>query len=107
MLIAQADLDRPPAERGLDEYPPEWQADFARLAAVVADLAARYGGRILIRLYDPRSLRGLFKAIRYGVHRYPAFVVAGHDKVVGWDGDALERVLLTAGATPGEQGDGA
>jgi len=106
MLIAQAELDWPPVERGL-EYPPEWQADFARLAVVVADLAARYGERILIRLYDPRSLQGLFKAIRHGVRRYPAFVVAGYDKIVGWDEDALERLLLAAGATPGEQVSGA
>ncbi|PKO23105.1 MAG: hypothetical protein CVU38_05915 [Chloroflexi bacterium HGW-Chloroflexi-1] len=98
MLIAQADLDRPPAERGLDEYPPEWQADFRRLSALIFDLANRYGDRVLIRIYDPRSLQGLIKALRYGVRRYPTFVVAGREQVAGLDGAAVERLLRNATA---------
>ncbi|MBM3135606.1 MAG: hypothetical protein FJZ89_10090 [Chloroflexi bacterium] len=99
MLLARANLDQSPAERGLDEYPPDWQEDFRRLAALVFDLAARYGDSLQIRLWDPRSLQGLLKSLRYGVRRYPTFVVAGREKVVGWNQAGLEQSLQAAGAT--------
>jgi hypothetical protein len=92
MLMARADLDKAPAERGLEEYPPEWQEDFHRLSDLVLDLAARYGNDVLIRIWDPRSLQGLLRAIRHGVRRYPTFVVAGH-KISGWDTARLEQTL--------------
>lgn len=99
MLLARANLDQAPTQRGLDEYPPDWQEDFRRLAALVFDLAGRYGDSIQIRLWDPRSLQGLIKSLRYGVRRYPTFVVAGREKVVGGDQAGLERSLQAAGAT--------
>jgi len=99
VLIAETGLVKDPPERGLDEYPLEWQADFERLSTLIFDLAARYGDSVLIRIYDPRSLRGLFKTLHYGVHRYPTFVIAGQEKITGWDQAALERVLAAKGAT--------
>ncbi len=96
MLLAQADLGQAPPERGLDELPQEWQADFHRLSALIFDLADRYRDRVLIRVYDPRSLQGLVKALRHGARRYPTFVVAGRTKVVGWDETALERAVQAA-----------
>ncbi len=98
MLMARANLDKAPHERALDEFPAEWQEDFRRLSALILDLAARYGDRILIRLWDPRSLQGLFKSIRYGVRRYPTFVVAGR-KVVALDVAQVEQALATALST--------
>jgi len=95
MLMARADLDKAPSERGLEEYPPEWQEDFHRLSDLVLDLAARYGDSILIRIWDPRSLQGLWKSIRYGVRRYPTFIVAGR-KISGWDTVQLEQTLAKA-----------
>jgi hypothetical protein len=95
MLMARANLDKAPAERGLEEYPPEWQEDFHRLSDLVLDLAARYGNDVLIRIWDPRSLQGLLRSIRHGVRRYPTFVVAGH-KISGWDTARLEQTLAEA-----------
>ena len=77
LILASAQLDQAPPERGLDDLPPEWRADFQRLSNLIFDLAGRYGDRILIRVYDPRSLQGLVKAVRHGARRYPTFVVAG------------------------------
>jgi len=96
VLLAQANLDQAPPQRGLDELPPEWQADFRRLSALIFDLADRYRDRVLIRVYDPRSVQGLVKALRYGARRYPTFVVAGRTRVVGWDEAALERAVQAA-----------
>jgi hypothetical protein len=95
-LLAQADLGQAPPECELDELPPEWRADFRRLSALIFDLADRYRDRVLIRIYDPRSLQGLVKAIRHGARRYPTFIVAGRTKVVGWDEVAVERAVQEA-----------
>jgi len=92
MMLARANLDTAPTERGLDEYPPDWQADFHRLSDVVIDLSARYGDRVLIRLWDPRSLQGMWKSLRHGVRRYPTFLVQGR-KISGLDSVQLERAL--------------
>ena len=96
VMLAEARLGETPPARGLDELPPEWQADFHHLSALIFDLAARYRDRLLIRVYDPRSLRGLLKAVRHGARRYPTFIVAGQAKVVGWDEVGLEQAVQAA-----------
>ena len=85
LLMARANLDQAPPDRGLDEYPPEWRTDFQRLSALIYSLADHYGDRVRIRIFDPRSWQGLIKALRYGVRRYPAIIVDGHDKSIGTD----------------------
>ena len=96
-MMAQANLGQAPHERGLDEYPPEWQEEFKRLSATIFNLADRYQDQVQIRIWDPRSLQGMFKSIRYGVRRYPTFVVNGHEKVTGLDAALLEQVLRSQG----------
>ena len=100
MLIARTGLDQAPYERGLEEYPPEWQADFQSLSDLVIDLAAHYGHNILIKIYDPRSLQGLVKSIRYRVHRYPTFIVNRGKRITGLDATRVEQAVISAGATP-------
>ncbi len=98
MMIAQAGMDKEPCERGLDEYPPEWQADFRHFSEAILELSLRYGDTVMIRIWDPRSLQGLIKAIRYGAHSYPTFIVGKSRKIVGLDMPELEQVLRAAGA---------
>ena len=95
--MARANLDQAPHQRGLEEYPPEWQEEFQRLSDVVMDLSNRYQDSILIRIWDPRSLQGLVKSIRYWVRRYPTFIVEGQNKITGWDVEQLEQYIMTAG----------
>ena len=97
MLMARANLDQAPYDRGLDEYPPEWQEDFQRLSDVIMDLSARYQESILIQIWDPRSLQGLMKSLRYWVRRYPTFIVEGREKFSGWDIEQLDQSIVTAG----------
>jgi hypothetical protein len=96
-MMAHANMDKAPYARGLEEYPPDWQEDFQRLSDLVLELAARHGENILIRIWDPRSLQGMFKSIRYGVRRYPTLVVNGHEKVTRLDAALLEQVLRSQG----------
>jgi hypothetical protein len=97
-LMARAQIEEQPALGELDEYPREWQDDFRRLSDLVMELAQRYGESVSIRLYDPRSLPGLLKAIRHRVHRYPTFIISQRDKVTGLDLPALEKCLYRVGA---------
>ena len=92
-MMARANIGKVPYERGLEEYPPDWQEDFHRLSDLVFVLATRYSDRILIRIWDPHSLPGMFKSIRFGVRKYPTFVINGHEKVTGLDAARLEQVL--------------
>jgi predicted DsbA family dithiol-disulfide isomerase len=39
----------------------------------------------------------MFKSIRYGVRRYPTFVINRHEKVTGLDAALLEQVLRSQG----------
>lgn len=100
MLMARANLDQAPHQRGLEEYPADWLEDFQRLSDVVMDLSNRYGEGIRIRIWDPRSLQGLIKSIRYRVRRYPTFIVQGKHKITGWNVAQLEQQIITAGGVP-------
>ncbi|OGO63376.1 MAG: hypothetical protein A2030_05425 [Chloroflexi bacterium RBG_19FT_COMBO_50_10] len=93
MIIAQAGLDQAPYERGLEEYPPEWQQDFQRLSTTIFSLADRYQNDIQIRIWDPRTFQGMLKSIRHWVRQYPTFIVNGNQKVKGWDIDRLEQLI--------------
>ena len=100
LIMANANPDQVPYARGLDEYPPDWQADFHHLSDIIMSLSERYQSGILIRIWDPRSLQGLWKSIRYGVRRYPAFIIDGRSKVTGWDAAQLEQIIQAAGVIP-------
>lgn len=91
-------MDKGPHQRGLEEYPSDWQADFQHFSDAILDLSLRYSDSVLIRIWDPRSLQGLFKAIRYGIHRYPSFIVNGQKKIVGLNIPQIEEAMLDAGA---------
>jgi len=77
----------------LDQYPHDLKQDFERLSDWLIDLAHRYGDALRIRVIDPQSIEGFVKSVRHWVRGYPAFIVAGHKEYVGWDKDALDRVL--------------
>jgi hypothetical protein len=96
VMMAQADLGQAPYERGLDEYPPEWQEEFKRLSSTVISLAEHYQGDVQIRIWDPRSLQGMWRSLRHSVRHYPTFLVNGHNKTTGWDTAKLEQYIQAA-----------
>ena len=96
LVLGEAGVGSAPAERALEEYPPEWQEDFRRLTDWVYELAGRYGERILVKVIDPQSPDGLLKSLRYRVRRYPTWIVDGKTRIVGWDRDGLEAALQRA-----------
>lgn len=75
------------------EYPADFLADFERLMAWINELSLRFGPSLQVRVVDPQSLEGLWKCLRYGVRRYPTFILPDGRKVVGWERAALEQAL--------------
>jgi hypothetical protein len=93
LVLSEAGMGAHPAERALDEYPPEWLDEVQRLTDWVYDLAEQYGERIRIKVIDPQSPEGLAKSLRYRVRRYPTWIVGGKVRVIGWNRQALEAAL--------------
>ena len=77
----------------LEQYPETFIQDAAKLAEWLFDLAQRYGDRLRIQVVDPQSLQGFFLCMRFWVRRYPAFIMQGRKVYVGWEREALERIL--------------
>ena len=92
-VTCQALIEEAGLEGTVQDYPQEWKEDFRRVVDWMLELSRRYGGRVQIRFVDPRSLQGFFRCIRYGVTRYPSFIIQGRKYYVGWDKEALDKIL--------------
>ena len=63
--------------------PPEMMQEYQSLSDWVRSTVQRYGGRVTFRVVDAASVEGVWKTLRYGVRKYPAFVIEGKDKLTG------------------------
>lgn len=84
----------------LNEYPKELKEDYIFLSGWIRELSQKYGPRILIRVIDAQSFQGVYKSIRYWVHRYPTFIINHRKKYTGKDKDRLDALLQENLATP-------
>lgn len=91
LMMSQASIGQSPEARGLDEYPPELIEEFKHLSFAIYSLADHFQDQVQIKIWDPHSLQGLWKCIRYGVRRYPTFLIGGQVKLAGLDPANLER----------------
>ncbi len=90
----------------INEYPEELKAEALRLSDWIRATRAEYGPQVVIRMVDPQSLLGIWRALRFRVRRYPTFLIDGRERVVGWDGDpahalasAIERRRIAPAGT--------
>ena len=84
----------------INQYPEDVKAEFLRLSEWIRAARKLHGARVLIRLVDPQSVGGMWKALRHRIRRYPTFFVDGTERIVGWEGDpdaALARALARRG----------
>ena len=72
--------------------PQDLQKEYAALAAWVRDTVETYEGRVVFKIIDAASMEGLLKSVRYGMRRYPAFVV-GKEKYVGTDFNHVKHLI--------------
>jgi hypothetical protein len=81
------------AEQRRAALPADLQAEYTAIADWVDASCARYGDRLRVRVVDVASLEGVFKAIRHRVRRFPAFVLNGNDRIIGFDRQRLDAAL--------------
>jgi hypothetical protein len=81
------------AEQRAAGLPADLQAEYADIAAWVGEAQARYGSRITFRVVDAASVEGLIKSVRHRARRFPAFILDGQERVLGFDRDRLDAAL--------------
>ena len=91
------------AEQRQSLLPPDLQREYAAISDWVLDARERYGDRLSVRIVDAASVEGLVKALRHRTRRFPAFILDGRERIVGFDRERLDAALaqrLGAGAAP-------
>ncbi len=73
--------DKIHAEQLQSAMPEEMLRDYAQVSRWVNRLVDRFGDRVAVKVIDAASIEGVWKAVRYGLRRYPAIVVEGRDKL--------------------------
>ena len=81
------------AEQRAAGLPPDLQAEYDEIAAWVADAQARYGSRLTVNVVDAASMEGLWKSLRHRARRFPAFILDGRERVLGFDRARLDAAL--------------
>jgi predicted ATPase len=92
-MLDFVDVGQQVHHEAVNQYPKEMKQDAARLADWLSELISRYGDQVDIRIIDAQSMEGIFKSLRYWVRSYPAFIVDGRQKIIGWDQAALDKLL--------------
>jgi hypothetical protein len=82
-------------QRGVG-LPPDLQAEYEAISDWVGDAQRRYGTRLQVSVVDVASVEGVFKALRHRARRFPAFIVDGKERIVGFDRDKLDSALTRA-----------
>lgn len=76
-----------------ERYPEEFKQEAMRLAGWLTELAQKLGKRVHFEVIDPQSFFGLWLSIRYGIRKYPTFIVQKKHRVSGWDEQALLKAI--------------
>jgi hypothetical protein len=81
--------------------PPDMMQEYESLSDWIWNTVKRYNGRVTFRVVDAASVEGVWKTLRYGVRKYPAFVIEGKDKLTGSDFTQVEtRIDMRLGSQP-------
>ena len=81
------------AEQRSAGLPPDLQAEYEAISDWVGEAHARYGPRLQVKVVDVASVEGVLKALRHRARRFPAFIVDGRERIVGFDPEQLDAVL--------------
>jgi hypothetical protein len=81
------------AEQRGSGLPPDLQAEYEAISDWVGAAHQRYGDRLQVKLVDVASVEGVFKALRHRARRFPAFILNGHERIIGFDRATLDMAL--------------
>jgi len=73
--------------------PEDLQREYAAVWDWVHRLLETYQDRVAVKVIDATSMRGFWRSLRHGLHRYPAVVVGGREKHVGMDLRAVDPII--------------
>jgi hypothetical protein len=89
----------------VESYPADMLAEFRALSNFLLRLGLDYDSRLVVRVYDPGSPRGMWQALRRRARRYPTFIV-GDERIVGLDEARVEAAIRSRLPEPVEQRSG-
>jgi len=70
-------------EQLASSLPEDLKEEYRALSDWVREMLAAYGERIAFRVIDAASIEGWLKSVRYRLHKYPAVIVEGKEKLIG------------------------
>ena len=76
----------------LDSFPQDWQEEWQKLSNLILDIAERYEGKLVIKITDAQTPQALWKAVRYGIRKYPTFIIADQ-KYHGFNEEKIARLI--------------
>ena len=79
-------------QRGVG-LPPDLQAEYEAISDWVGAAQSRYGDQLHVTLVDVASVEGVFKALRHRARKFPAFIVDGNERIIGFDRARLDTAL--------------
>jgi hypothetical protein len=87
------------AEQRRSALPADLQAEYAAIASWAGEAQRRYGERLELRIVDVASVEGVLTALRHRLRHFPAFVVDGSERIVGFDPERLDAALARRDAS--------
>jgi hypothetical protein len=81
------------AEQRNAGLPSDLQAEYQAISDWAARAHQQYAQRLQVKVVDVASIEGVIKAIRHRVPRFPAFIVDGHERIIGFDRERLDAAL--------------
>jgi hypothetical protein len=91
--------DKIHAEQRQSAMPEDMLRDYVKVSQWVNALVDRYGERVAIKVIDAASIEGVWKALRYGAHKFPTVIVNQQAKFVAGSfaqaGAFIEQQLTT------------
>jgi hypothetical protein len=93
LVFGESGVEKAASEEAAREYPPELYDEVLKLSAWIAELKGLFRHRIHVSLVDAHSLMGIYKSLRHRFRRYPAFIIAKREVIVGWDKKAVEEAI--------------
>jgi hypothetical protein len=92
-IFREAGVENAVNKEALSEYPVDLQDEFLQLSDWIRELRKLYQHRIRIELINAQSPLGIYKTLRYHIHKYPAFIIEKKDVCIGWDWQKLSDIV--------------